>query len=125
MIRTIWIESHGATRNQRAEIVGYLKPYLNSEDAGKRTKAQVAEKILNGQLKAFVMGDRGRPQNVPGSIIRDKLPRIKQTLSEGTLLERREILRLVGSERIILIMDDSFVAAFAACARGQRRAGSQ
>ena len=46
----------------------------------------------------------------------DRLPEIKRTLEGGSTRERRETLRLISRERIALIMDDSYLTAFVACA---------
>src|SRR5690606_11601774 len=46
----------------------------------------------------------------------DELPRFKEVLLKGDSQARRDALTTIARHRIVLIMDDSFVAAFAACA---------
>jgi RNA polymerase sigma-70 factor (ECF subfamily) len=101
--------------DQQAEILAYLKPFLASQDPATREKAAVVEKILRGDLKAFEWADeqaRKRARAKYG----DKLPEIKKTLMGGNSFDRRETFRLIARERLDLIMDDSFVAAFRECA---------
>jgi RNA polymerase sigma factor (sigma-70 family) len=101
--------------SQRAELLAYLKPYLASGDAATREKAQAVEQILGGKLKAFEWGGdqvRKRAQ----AKFADRLPEIKQTLEQGTSPARRDTLRLIAREHLHLILDDSFLDAFKACA---------
>jgi hypothetical protein len=102
-------------RAQREELLKYIRPFIKSKDADTRVKAEVVEKILNGQLKAFVWAAEQAKKRAKLKYS-DELPRIKQTLLRGSSHERRDALMPVTGEQIALIMDDSFLPAFASCA---------
>ena len=61
------------------------------------------------------MGERSC-QGAGAGEVADRLPEFKKTLEGGSTRERRETLRLISRERIALIMDDSYLTAFEACA---------
>src|SRR6185436_5457575 len=67
-------------------------------------------------LKAFEWSaDRARQRAL--ALHQDKLPEIKKALLEGNSTKRAETIRFIETERLALIMDESFVEAFAACSR--------
>jgi hypothetical protein len=102
-------------RSQREELLKYVEPYLRSEDADTRAKAQVVEKIMNGQLEAFTWAAEQAKQRAQRKYA-GELPRIKRVLESGSSLQRREILALLAKEQISLIMDNSYLPAFESCA---------
>jgi len=104
------------TRNQREEILSYLRPYLDSTDDKINEKALSVEKILKGELKAFEWAwDRTREKVKAGYT--DKLPEIKEKLLSGDSQTRKEVIRMINQNSIALIMDDSFIEAWKACAK--------
>ncbi|WP_422925059.1 sigma-70 family RNA polymerase sigma factor [Singulisphaera sp. PoT] len=104
------------TSSQNAEIMAYLKPYLESAQPRTREKGQDVARILSGELDAFewAAGERKRRAR---EHFAGQLPRIKKVLVDGNSAERTEALRRIQAESIALIMDASFVPAFASCAR--------
>jgi C-terminal processing protease CtpA/Prc len=108
--RIVW-----GTANQRADLIGYLNPYFASPDKPTRQRALAMRKILSGQLDAyqwFTEEARKRARK----LFADRLPEVKQTLQAGGAQERLDTLEFIVRERLDLIMDDSFIAAFGACA---------
>jgi len=104
------------TRNQRDEILPYLKPYLDNTDEEVHEKALTVEKILKGELEAFKWAwDRTREK--AKAEFTDKLPEIKEKLLNGNSQTRKEVIRLINENAITLIMDDSFIEAWRACAK--------
>ena len=103
----------GAT-SQQAELIAYLRPYQESTDPAIRAKAEVCRQIFVGELKAFAWAqDRAKAR--AEETYTEQLPEIKDTLSNGNTEQRKTALRLILVERLTLIMDDAFIAAFAAC----------
>src|SRR5262249_22320448 len=100
---------------QQAELLSYLKPYLAAQDEATREKAVVVEKILGGELQAFAWATEQARKQARANYA-ERLPGIKQALEKGSSRERSDVLSLIARGRIDLIMDDSFVAAFNACA---------
>ena len=99
---------------QRAEILAYLKPYLSADDEATRGKAADIAKILGGELEAFAWAAQ-RAKVRARAKYAGRLPEIKTMLQEGNTQQRKDALRLVA-EGAGSLMDDSFVAALAACA---------
>lgn len=102
-------------KSQQTELLAYLDPYLKSEDAAVREKADVVRRIFTGELKAFAWATE-RAKKRAEEKFAGELPKIRETLKNGDSEARREVLRLVMRERIALIMDDSFIGAFSAAA---------
>lgn len=110
MSRVAW----GAA-SQRSELIACLKPYLESKDDATREKAADVNRIFNGELNAFQWA-ADRAKKHAQANFSQRLPEIKQTLLHGSSMERSDVIFLIQRERLTLIMDESFVGAFAACA---------
>ncbi len=102
-------------KSQRGEILPYMAPYLNSADEATQEKARIVEKILKGELKAFAWATEKARVRAEAKFT-DKLLEIKEKLLHGDSVTRREVLELIGRNAITLIMDDSFIEAWKACA---------
>ena len=100
---------------QKGRLVHYLKPYLESEDSKQREHAQTLQKIFSGELKAFVWASEQARKRAEAKYS-NRLEEIRTTLTKGDSRGRRETLDLILGERIALIMDESFIPAFAAAA---------
>jgi len=109
----------GAKRQQR-ELMTYLEPYLKSKDDTTREKAEILQKIFTRRLEAFRWATEQARLRAEEKYT-GELPRIKESLLSGDSQERKETLTLIARERIMLIMDDSFLEAFAACAMDEDR----
>ena len=103
------------TRRQQQEPVEHLKPFLVADNESVRSKAEVCRQIFQGELKAFAWATAQAKVRAEKKFA-SQLPAIKSVLESGSSDERRKILDLILAERIDLILDDSFVAAFAKCA---------
>ena len=111
-----WGRVAWGARAQRDELLAYLKPYIAATDEATREKAAVLAKVLGGDpdaKQAVLAWTRKRIRAKLG----DRLPAIRLAIASGSPRERRDALDLVFREQIGLIMDDSFVDAFAACAK--------
>jgi RNA polymerase sigma factor (sigma-70 family) len=107
----------GATA-QRAELLGYLRPYLESKDEATRDKASVLVKVLSeapdqneavvGWVKKTVRARSGH-----------RLLPVREALQSGTSRERLDAINSTLAEELYQIMDDSFVEAFRACSSDQ------
>lgn len=104
--------------NQKAELLKYLKPFQDSNDEAVRNKAEVCRKIFNGELKAFAWAAEQAQQRAQEEYA-DQLPQFRRTLMSGSSEERLNLLQTILGKRIALIMDDSFVEAFAKCAEDE------
>jgi serine/threonine protein kinase len=102
-------------RNQKDELLEYLKPFEASDDEAVRIKADVCRRIFSGELKAFAWAAEQARQRA-AKTYRSQLPQFNATLMFGSSEERLKALQTIRTQRIVLIMDDSFVAAFAKCA---------
>jgi RNA polymerase sigma factor (sigma-70 family) len=110
-----WNRVAWGARSQRDELLEYVRPYRAAADQTTRETAAVLAKVLGGDPDAdesMLDWTRKKIRAKFG----DRLPAIRQTIAAGDPLERREALDLIFRERLGLIMDDSFVDAFAACA---------
>ena len=101
---------------QKDEILEFLVPYLSDPDDEVREKAMVVEKILRGELKAFEWS-REKKREKAQEEYAHKLPEIKEKLASGDSKTRKETLHFIGKNSLTLIMDDSFIEAWAACAK--------
>ncbi len=102
-------------RSQRVELLDYLQPYLQSEDAATVEKAGVCEKIFKGELQAFAWA-AAQAKKKAEEEFSDRLPEIRMTLSKGDSEERLTTLHLIMRHRLALIMEDDFLPAFESCA---------
>jgi RNA polymerase sigma factor (sigma-70 family) len=110
-----WGRVAWGARSQRDELLAYLKPYLADPEPATREKAAVLERVLSGDPdsgKAVLAWTRKKIRTQHG----DRLPELRAALTSGESRERLETLQTFQRERIGLIMDDSFIDAFAACA---------
>lgn len=101
--------------NQKEELLEYLKPFHKSDNEVVRNKADVCQKFFTGELQAFVWAAEQAHQRAEKTYS-SQLPQFKETLISGSSEERLKALQTILGQRIALIMDDSFVAAFAKCA---------
>lgn len=100
---------------QRDAALAYLQPFLESTARDEREKVRAVEAILRRELKAFDWARRRRYEYAEQNY-RSSLPDILQGLSSGASQERLALLRLVEREGIMLIMEESDIPAFQACA---------
>lgn len=101
-------------KSQREELIFYLKPALESDDKEIRKKAELCKLIFQGKQDAFAWAGQQaklRAQKKYG----DKLPEIKKVLLTGDSKQRYGMLNEIMRERILLIMDNSFIKALEAC----------
>ncbi len=103
-------------RAQMSELLPFLKPFLESTDPAVREKAGIVEQILRGELKAFAWAEEKARERAK-RLFTDRLPGLKQTLAHGTSVERLEAMEFAAKEAVTLIMDESFVEAYAQCAQ--------
>jgi len=102
-------------KSQRDELIQYLQPYLKSQDKAVRTKAEVCRQIFLGKIKAFEWAKQQAKVQAESKYV-EQLADIKDALEKGKSDKRKDTLQLIRRERISLIMDDSFISTFAACA---------
>jgi len=103
------------TSNQIPELLSCLQPFHESADESVRKKAEVCRRIFSGKLNAFEWAAEQARVTAEQNYA-DQLARFKEILLTGSSTERLEMLKTILRERIALIMDDSFIAAFARCA---------
>ncbi len=103
-------------KSQQEELIKYLQPYFDSDDAAVRAKAEICQQIFQGKLKAFEWAAQQAKERAEKEYT-GQLPEIKEALLSGDTIKRKEILKLIRAKRLTLIMDDSFLNAFAACAK--------
>lgn len=103
-------------RTQRAACLAFLEPHLNSSTNTVREHAMVVQKILRGELKAFPWARERDRQKALAAHSAD-LPRVRGVLANGSPEERWKVFQEIDQNHLALIMDDSFLPAFAACAR--------
>lgn len=100
---------------QRTEALSMLAPYEASMDAAIREKAAVVRSIFSRELKAHAWAMKKRREEVRQRW-REELPSLVAALHTGSSATRRDVLALIAREGIVLIMDDSHLAAFTQCA---------
>jgi hypothetical protein len=93
----------------------YLDPYLSSENPARREHAEVLRKIFSGELKAFAWAAEQARQKAQAKYA-DQLNDFRMVLEKGESKARSELLEMILRERVALIMDESFIPAFAAAA---------
>lgn len=102
---------------QKEGLLKHLQPHRESGDSEKRRRAEVLAKIFSGEMEAFAWAEE-RARESAKEKFGGRLEEFRKALAEGALTKRREVVDLIQRERIALIMDDSFVGAFAAGAEG-------
>jgi len=103
-------------RSQQADCVAFLTPFLESSDEKVKDKAHLVKQILTGKINAFEWATEEARKKAAANFS-GELPEIKRVLGSGTSQERRQMLDLIQKNRLELIMDESFIPAFAACVR--------
>lgn len=104
--------------DQKEELLRQLETHLKSTDPGRREHAEVLRKIFSGELKAFAWA-QDRARDAAREKYSGRLEEIRQSLTSGDTAARKETLQLIQRERIELIMDESFIPAFAAAAQDE------
>lgn len=102
--------------SQREELLHYLDPYLHSENLQESEKAADLQRIFKGEIGAFAWSRNKAKDRAEKRFIQD-LPEIKRTLENGDSVARRNCLDHIMKNSIVLIMNDDFLQAFAACAQ--------
>ena len=108
-----WAERVG--RGHRDELVGYLRPHLDSPDPALRERAAVVAAVLRGDpdcWKAYNAWTTGLVRARFG----DRLPGLIATLRAGPARERLDALGLIAKERLTLLLDEPFAESFRVCA---------
>ena len=103
-------------KTQQADCLAYLQPFSNSNEESVRAKAQIVSRVIKGELNAFEWATEETRKKAEINY-RGELPEIKRLLTDGSSKQRREVLEKIQKNGIALIMDDSFIPAFATCAR--------
>jgi hypothetical protein len=104
-----------AAASEKSEFLKHLQPFLNSPDRATHEHAESLRAILAGEIKAFAWA-ANRARESAQQKFAPRLEEIRNALSTGDSAKRRETLDLIQKERIDLILDDSFIAAFAKAA---------
>jgi len=104
------------TSDRQAEMLERLKPYLASEDAEVRGKAEDLGKIFRKEESA---GERRRRLAIAKAHAEyaPEIPGIRQALREGSSTERRAALDRLWETSLIMIMDRSSFADFEAASK--------
>jgi hypothetical protein len=103
-------------RTQQSDCLAYLQPFLNSNEESVRAQARIVSRIIKGELNAFEWATEETRKKAEINY-RGELPTIKRLLTDGSSKQRLEVLEKIQKNGIALIMDDSFIPAFATCAR--------
>ena len=93
----------------------YLKPYHESTDRAVREKADVVERIMKRELKAFEWARENARARAEKDFGR-ALPRLLEVLAQGQSRDRLRTLDLIEREGVMLITDETHIAIFAQCA---------
>jgi len=113
--RSNWRRIAWGAAAQRAELLSYLRPYLEAKDESTRDKANVLVKVLGeapDQVEAVSAWIKRTIRAKSGH----RLPSVKESLQKGSSRQRLEAIKLTLAEELCQIMDESFVEAFDACA---------
>lgn len=97
------------------ELVKFLQPYLESTDPKQKAHAEDLKKIFLGELKAFAWSAE-KATAAASEKYSGKLEEIRASLVNGDSAKRKETMDLLQRESIALIMDESFIFAFAKAA---------
>jgi hypothetical protein len=100
---------------QKDRLLHHLKPHLASENPARREHAETLKKIFSGEFQAHAWAAEQARKKAQVKYS-GRLEEFRGTLNKGTSKERSELVELILSERIALIMDESFIPAFAAAA---------
>ncbi len=113
--REDWDRIAWGTRSQRTEVLSYLKPYMAARDEATREKAALLVKVFDSvgvRYKAMGAWVEKSVRTKYG----DRLPEFKSVLMRGASRERLDALERISRHWIGLILDESFIAAYRACA---------
>jgi hypothetical protein len=102
--------------SQQQECLAYLEPCLKSNDESVKAKAQLVQRFLRKEANPFEWATEEARKRAQAKY-QSELPEIKRRLVEGSSEERQNILKKIFDGQIQLIMDESFIPAFASCAR--------
>lgn len=103
------------TSAQKDQLLQLLQPYLAVEDSERRRHADALRQIFSGEVEAFAWAE-ARTRKAAEEKFSGRLDQLRDALANGDSARRRETLDLIQNESIALIMDDSFIGAFAKCA---------
>jgi hypothetical protein len=103
-------------KSQQKEFLAHLDPFLSSSETRIQDKARIVQRIVREELNAFEWATEIARQRAQAKFA-DQLPAFRQRLAEGSSQERQAALDEISRERIYLIMDESFLDAFEACAK--------
>ncbi len=103
-------------RPQLDEMRGYLRPYLEDENEDVRELASVLDKHFAGEAD-YNEWKAGKEEKRALAEYGARLPQFKGALKSGDTAAREAILTDIRRERLWRILDDSFLDAFAECAR--------
>ena len=110
-----WYWAAWSGRKHRPEQLAFVKPLLDSSDEATRKRAVVVKKYLSEDPDC---GEAYRDWIT--EIVRAKsghrVAGVEKALRTGQSRERLDALRLIAGERLTLLLDESFVGAFRACA---------
>lgn len=101
--------------DQRDALLEHLQPWLEHADPAVRAKAEDVGRIFRKEIDAFAWSQQKAKERAETEF-RDSLPIVHQALLEGDSAARRAALDRIQEESLVLIMDDSYLPAFAACA---------
>jgi carboxyl-terminal processing protease len=110
-----WFWAGHISRKDRALILSFLKPYLDSTDAATRCRASIVEKYLTESPEAgpaYAQWARERVQAKSGH----RLPALEKALRDGNSSDRLEALQVIEREDVVRIMGELFVDPLRACA---------
>lgn len=102
--------------SHKSELLRHLRPHLESTDPIKRAHAGELRRIFSGEIEAFAWAAE-RAKTKAHDKSSSRLEEIRTALTTGDSKTRREVLELIQRDRIALIMDDTFISAFAAAAQ--------
>lgn len=100
----------------KEKLLRQLQPYLESSDLQRQRHAEALRQIFSGEVEAFAWAE-ARAKELAREKYSSQLEEIRGVLLDGDSVKRRQTLKLIQRERISLIMDESFISAFAAAAR--------
>lgn len=103
-------------RNQKAELIACLEPYLNSDDTSVRQKAQDVKDYFMDS-KAFMDKRAKQHEEAVRQEYGDKLGQFKDTLLNGNSQTRLDTLKQLNTTGIMSIVGESFLDAFEACTK--------
>ena len=92
-----WSRIAWGARSQRAELVAYLKPHMDSDDEAARERMVVVAKVLGGDPDALAFQIRWNRKRALAQY-GDRLPGIKKALQEGSSRERSNALALLAND---------------------------